>query len=52
MLKIILRKKQKRRNNNSKSQQKSNHRLQQMANYQPGDHLKERTKIFILLSVQ
>jgi hypothetical protein len=36
MLKIILRKK-KQRNDNSKSQQKSNHRLQQVANYQPGD---------------
>ena len=27
--------------NNKKPQQKSNHRLQQMEDYQPGDHLKE-----------
>jgi len=31
---------------------KSNHRLQQVADYQPGDRLKEGTQIFILLSVQ
>ena len=31
---------------------KSNHRLQQVADYQPRDHLKEGTQIFILLSVQ
>jgi len=31
---------------------KSNHRLQQLADYQPGDRLKEGTQIFILLSVQ
>jgi len=31
---------------------KSNHRLQQVADYQPGDHLKEETQIFIVLSVQ
>jgi len=31
---------------------KSNHRLQQVADYQPGDCLKEGTQIFILLSVQ
>jgi len=31
---------------------KSNHRLQQVADYQPGDCLKKRTQIFILLSVQ
>ena len=31
----------------------NNHRLQQVAeDYQPGDHLKEGTAIFILLSVQ
>ena len=29
---------------------KSNHRLQQLADYQPGDHLKKGTQIFILLS--
>ena len=40
------------KNNNNKPQQKSNHRLQQVANYQPGDRLKEGTQIFILLSVQ
>jgi glycyl-tRNA synthetase alpha subunit len=31
-------------------QQKSKHRLQQAADYQPGDCLKERTHIFNLLS--
>ena len=31
---------------------KLNHKLQQMADYQPGDRLKEGTQIFILLSVQ
>ena len=40
------------KNKNNKPQQKSNHRLQQVIDYQPGDHLKEGTKIFILLSVQ
>jgi len=48
MLKTILRK----NNNDDKPQQKSNHRLQQVADYQPGDHFKEGTQIFILLSVQ
>ena len=33
-------------------QQKSKHRLQQVADYQPEDRLKEGTQIFILLSVQ
>ena len=36
----------------NKPQQKSNHRLQQMVDYQPGDHRKEGTQILILLSVQ
>jgi hypothetical protein len=36
----ILRKKKKR--NNRKPQQKSNHRLQQVADYQPADRLKGR----------
>jgi hypothetical protein len=40
-LKDILRKKKRNSNNNSKPQQKSNHRLQQVADYQPGDCLKE-----------
>jgi len=31
---------------------KSNHRLQQVADYQPGDGLKEGTQIFNLLLVQ
>jgi len=31
---------------------KSNHKLQQVADYQPGDCLKKGTKIYILLSVQ
>jgi len=39
-------------NNNNKPQQKSNHRLQQVTDYQPGDCLKEGTQIFIHLSVQ
>ena len=44
MLKIILRKKKKRINNSSsrcRPQQKSNDRLQQVADYQPGECLKE-----------
>jgi len=45
-------KKKKRIHNNSKPQQKSKHRLQQVADYQPGDRLKEGIQIFILLSVQ
>ena len=53
MLKTVLRKKKNKRNNNklnkSKSQKKSNHRLQQVADYQPGDRLKEGTQIYILL---
>jgi hypothetical protein len=52
-LKTILRKKKKKTNNNNrKPQQKSNHRLQQVADYQPGDRLKEGTQIFIFLLVQ
>ena len=39
-------------NNNTKPQQKSKHRLQHVADYQPGDRIKEGTQIFILLSVQ
>jgi len=39
-------------NSSSKPQQKSNHRLQQVVDYQPGDLLKEGAQIFILLSVQ
>jgi len=31
---------------------KSKHRLQQVADYKPGDHLTKGTQIFILLSVQ
>jgi len=49
ILKMILRKK---RRNNRKPQQKSNHRLQQVADYQPGDLLKEGTQVFIPLSGQ
>jgi len=49
-------KENKKRNNNRSSscrpQQKSNHRLYQVADYQPGDCLKEGTQIFILLLVQ
>jgi hypothetical protein len=53
ILKTIWRRKKKKRiNNNSNPQQKSKHRLQQVADYHPGDHLKEGTQIFILLSVQ
>jgi predicted RNA-binding protein len=39
MLNNILRKKKMKRRNNNKPLQKSNHRLQQVANYQPGDCL-------------
>jgi len=55
ILKTDLRRKNKRinnNNNNSKLQQKLKHRLQKVADYQPGDRLKEGTQIFILLSVQ
>jgi len=59
MLKTILRMKKEKikRNNNSSSsscrrRQKSNHRLQQVADYQPGNRFKEGTQIFIFLSVQ
>jgi len=38
--------------NNKNPQQKWKHRQQQVADYQPGDRLKEGTQIFILLSVQ
>jgi len=38
--------------NNKKPWQNTNHRLQQVVDYQPGDRLKEGTQIFILLSVQ
>jgi hypothetical protein len=55
ILKTILRRKKKRRinnkNNNREPQQKSKHRLQQVADYQPGDRLKEGTEISVL-SVQ
>ena len=44
MLKMIL--------SSNQQQQKLNHRLQQVADYQSGNHLKEGTQIFILLSVQ
>jgi len=39
------------KNNSSsnKPQQKTDHRLQQVADYQPGDHLMEGTHIFNLL---
>jgi hypothetical protein len=37
------------KNSSSKPKQKMNHRLQQdVKDYQPGDHLKEGTQIFIL----
>jgi uncharacterized protein YciW len=39
-------------NNNRKPQQTLNHRLQQVADYQPGVCLTEGTLIFIPLSVQ
>jgi len=50
ILKTILRKKTKKRDNNnnsSKPQQKSKHRLQQVVDYQHGNHLKEGTQILI-----
>ena len=55
MLKMRLRKKRNNKNSSSSSklQQKTNHRLQQVVDdYQPGNHLKEGTQIFILSSVQ
>jgi hypothetical protein len=50
----MKRKTNKKKNNyNSRPQQKKNHRLQQVADYyHPGEHLKEGTYMFILLSVQ
>jgi len=48
---VFLRRKKK-RTNNCKPQQKSKHGRQRAADYQPGDHLKEGTQIFILLLVQ
>jgi hypothetical protein len=39
-------------NNNTTPQQNTNHRLQQVVDYQPGDCLKKGTQIFILLLVQ
>jgi hypothetical protein len=53
-LEVSLRRRKKRgtNNNNSKPQQKLEHRLQRVADYQPGDRLKEGTQIFIPLSVQ
>jgi len=47
ILKSLLRrwKKKKGNNNNSKPQQKSKHRLQRVADYQPGDRIKEGTNI-------
>ena len=36
----------------NKHQQKTDHRLQQVADYEPGDRLTEGTQIFNLLSVQ
>jgi hypothetical protein len=42
---IWRRKKKKKVNDNNKPQQKSKHGLQQVANYQPGDSLKEGTHI-------
>jgi hypothetical protein len=39
---------QQQHNNNNQPPQKSNHRLQQVADYQPGDRLKEGTQILIL----
>jgi hypothetical protein len=54
MLKTVLRRRRNNdddnnNNNNNKPQQKLNHRLQQVADYQPRDRLKEGTQIFILL---
>ena len=41
------------KNSSSKPKQKTNHTLQQeVEDYQPGDHLKDGTKIFILSSDQ
>ena len=53
ILKSLLRRKKKKitNNKNKKPQQKSKHRLR-VADYQPWDHLKKGTQIFILLSVQ
>jgi hypothetical protein len=51
ILKNILRKKKK-DDDDDEPQQKLKHRLQQVVYYQRGDHLKEGTQIFILLSDQ
>jgi hypothetical protein len=52
ILKTILRRKKRRINNNSKPQQQLKHKLQKVADYQPGNCFKEETQIVILLSVQ
>jgi len=57
MLKAILRmkekiKRNKNRSSNCRPQQKSKQRLQQLADYKPGERLKEGKQIFILLSIQ
>jgi hypothetical protein len=55
-LKTILRrgkkKKKKNNNNNNKPQQKSNHRLQQVASYQPRDCLQGRNTNILFLVQQ
>jgi hypothetical protein len=43
---------EKKKNKNNQPLQKSNHRLQHVTDYQPGDCLKEGIQIFIILSVQ
>jgi hypothetical protein len=59
MTNLRRKKKKKRINNNTTNnnynnmpQQKSKHRLQQVADYQPRDCLKEGTQVFIYLLVQ
>jgi len=55
ILKTILRRRKKKRiddDDDDEPQQKMKHSLQQVADYQPGNHLKEGTQIVILLSVQ
>jgi len=52
LLKMNLRKKKRNNNSSSSKPHQMNHRLQHVADYQPGDCTKEGTQIFILLLVQ
>ena len=52
MLKTSLRKKKRNNNRSSKPQQKRNYRLQQVADYQPGNPLRKEHEYSVLVLVQ